>query len=870
MSTKQINSNNEEQLMDYLKKRTRTLETENKELRAEVVKLANVKDAPLVEYYLRLRRDLLEEIDKMKIESNVTVINQTSQNDKLENKILYLNSQLLDVTNREKTMTLATTKKTYEQTLQSERDLFSNSNQNVEYQSPQMTIVVSSKQPMQSSEKSKKEIQTIDTREKENCLTEEENEKIKTFINVDNNNPVNNENEIYIKEQEDKIILYETLLRESEFKIKDLNCIINEQKESFEDNQKKTEYEIESWKQKYNSIMTTNETLSNEYKKVYEDSNKNFKISAERNQYELEKKVMHLERLCQKRENDIELSLKIYNESINKKEKDVESMKSQFKTLTANYEKMHTSYEEYLLQLTKSLDNIKKLYFTREKEFINITNYYLNSMNDYSKPLNNLDTVKNQLELRFNAQMKEIEDLRTKVEEDENKIIVLENEHLDYKPKMRMKLTQSIKGYEESLATINKTHGELNTRLEKLVGFMTKIEEKIKLFNSILEDNKTLTEKNNTLECQLKMNDPNIQNNEILNLREQLFKAEKDNEVKAHTLKEYEDMFKQYDEAAATNKTVMYDEVVMKLRAEIARLNAQLFNLNKTKDGIEKFYQTELKNMMNKISKLNEHNDELENIIRKMENDFMGKKETILNLWMLEFKEFKENLINLQDIKALISKFSIQGDELTKHKEYICNEELYLMRQEIKVKDDSFDKLKQVHEKENKKNKDIVNRYTSSIDSKMKIFETLIANKQLELNSVKNERDKLKEIGENKLKLSEQELVVWKEQKEVLDKLTQDHLNYKGGEITLLKNQIISLQKEIAGIRKAFDCNLGNVMKSIDEQMFLIKDREAFTVKQLEGIEEQFAAYKDEKERLFKLIRKENEQLKQQNNLLKK
>jgi len=95
--------------------------------------------------------------------------------------------------------------------------------------------------------------------------------------------------------------------------------------------------------------------------------------------------------------------------------------------------------------------------------------------------------------------------------------------------------------------------------------------------------------------------------------------------------------------------------------------------------------------------------EELRSVIRKMENDFVGKKETIFNLWILEFKEFKENLMTIADIKAIIERFKIEGEELTEHKDRVYNEELYLLRQEIKVKDDSFDEMKKTFDIERKK-----------------------------------------------------------------------------------------------------------------------------------------------------------------------
>jgi hypothetical protein len=73
-----------------------------------------------------------------------------------------------------------------------------------------------------------------------------------------------------------------------------------------------------------------------------------------------------------------------------------------------------------------------------------------------------------------------------------------------------------------------------------------------------------------------------------------------------------------------------------------------------------------------------------------------------LRIWMLEFKEFKENLVAISEIKDLRARFKISREELTEHKDRIYNEELYLLRQGMKIKDDLVNSLKQNFENEGK------------------------------------------------------------------------------------------------------------------------------------------------------------------------
>ena len=67
-----------------------------------------------------------------------------------------------------------------------------------------------------------------------------------------------------------------------------------------------------------------------------------------------------------------------------------------------------------------------------------------------------------------------------------------------------------------------------------------------------------------------------------------------------------------------------------------------------------------------------------------MENDYFGKKETIFNLWMLEFNEFKAKLLSVNELKAVCSKFDSAGDQLRSLQKEFLSEELMLLRNEVR------------------------------------------------------------------------------------------------------------------------------------------------------------------------------------------
>lgn len=81
-------------------------------------------------------------------------------------------------------------------------------------------------------------------------------------------------------------------------------------------------------------------------------------------------------------------------------------------------------------------------------------------------------------------------------------------------------------------------------------------------------------------------------------------------------------------------------------------------------------------------------------MINKLEHDFSAKKDTIYNLWLMEFKEFKENLFTMTEIKECLVKFNVQGEEIKIFADRIYSEELLLLREEMKVKDKLAEDIK--------------------------------------------------------------------------------------------------------------------------------------------------------------------------------
>ena len=906
-------------LNNYFKTKVRSLEVENKGLKDELILLRGNNDVNIIEYYLRLRTDLLSEIETLKETKESNELNYKNENDLLKAEVSQLKHELSVLMNQKNKVATNNNSSNNNNNIINHKIIDNTLSQRPNIISDRDSVIVANV-PTNMNTLSMTDINTNTNANYINSIHTNNNEypEHTTDFNINsarshqmqfhpnqmfsldnyNNNisssqffrgssikrefdPSNNisteieylgnsNDKEKVSELEDKVMELETKLSEKDFLIKDQNDKITELHNLLHSTNEHTKNEIATWKTKYNSIISSNKTINDQYQCQFDDKIKSYKTTMETTKYELEKKIMHLETVLDHKEKDFNVQIELNRDNLLEKEHAILELKNTLQSLQSNYSLMYSHYNEHLLKLITNLNNMRNLYFTREQEFVNITKYYLDMVNEYSQPLHDNATPKHKIEAQFVSQSKDIVKLQRQIETAASEITALTNENNDAVPKMRMKLTKTIQDYDTKLNGIVSTHGDIKTKLEVLFDFTKTMEDKLNKFNSVMEDNKKLIDKINLLECQCKMNDPQSKNNQILFLREKICRLEKETQVKTALIKDYDELFKNADTKTLNSKSLTNDEVIIKLKSEITVLNSHINNLHKCKDNIEKFYQLELKNLIDKITCVNTANDELLGTIRKMENDFQGKKETTLNQWMLEFKEFKDNLLRIENIQSIITSFNVDGDGLTKHKEYICNEELFQLRQEIKGKDDALEQLKLSHDKENKRNERIIENYKKTTDKRMEMYDELIESRNKGINAVRNEKQKLLEFYLKKKNLLESEKKCWKEQTEEINAIIKDQGKLKDKQIEMFQKETEELEHEIHCAKENKDVQLDTIIQQMNVQMKLIKDREEFTVNQLDLLQKQFDMYKDEKERVIKVLKMENEQLKNFNNLLNK
>lgn len=782
--------NNQISILGYLNEKIKYLEIENLELKKEIS--FKCSDNEKIEYYLRLRKELLEEIERLKNENIASQLSSNGQVERLRQEVDYLTkltskkevemsspkSNELECFSTQRTFRLIEgrdsskfrdtggnfgmkTSSKYFQPLNDEamtsnfsEEMFPSQNFSSDRN---LSIKLGNEKELAGLQSSTAPFTSSNFFEEQ--FASAASMKIEQPV-VHNSSPQNpstaNPYLPIISDLEDRIKLLENIVKEKDVEITKLSFTQAEENSRIIKQNEILQKDIESWKQKYVSVLNSKKSLSEEYSELANSFQQNIKKETEKTIFDLEKKIVQLEKLNCKLEQDSEQISKMSAESEHYKQRELDILKTNTKTVIDHYEQLYRVYEENMKNLTKQTDNLKQLYVARETEFINITNYYTETIDNYSKPITDLSNPNafQTLEERYVSQTKETEELRKKLDESIRENTKLRTDFIEAKPKMRQKISEALFQYDENIKQIVDNHNNLEGKLENILSFMKYFDEKFIFFSSLIEDNKKLEEKINILECQIRVVDIDSKNEEIYELKESNLRLARDCELKSMLLKEYEDQFSRATETIAPGqkkrKDLLSSEIVLKLKTEISLLSAQILSLNRTKDSIEKFYQNEIKKNMENLYLKNEKIEDLRSVIRKMENDYTGKKETIFNLWMLEFKEFKNNLITIADIKSLIERFKVEGEELTVHRDRIFNEEFYMLREEIKVKDGLYNDAQKNYEKEKKNLDAMIEGYKKNIDGKLLIYEDLSNLKKFELSALKAEKESLKALQFNK------------------------------------------------------------------------------------------------------------------------
>jgi hypothetical protein len=749
-----LKDSNQEKIIEQLHEKLRFLEIENNELRNEIA--SNSSDRERIEYYLRLRRSLVEEIEKVQKERINDELNFNTELTKLRQEVCHLN-ECLDKEKVEKAILMSTKS--------NEEDLFS-TQMSKSPKKGKLKFFQNEYDAMSNfSEDIKEPIALLSTANDFNKTKSMHKEGLYNhlFMSSQNNfleeaNPINNNSNSYlpiINELEERIRSFEAIIVQKDKLIDELREVKKDDLGRINKQIDDLRKEAETWKAKYTTVLGTNKAIGQEYLDSNTKSLEGHKVSMGKTVYDFEKKILHLEKQCEKYEEDIKTLIRMQNQVEGSKNEENENLKANLGVVIENYGNLNKGYDDNFKMLNSQLETLKKLYISRENEFVHVTNYYNDAIKTYAKPLHEINNREhiNYVHKTFADQVKEIEHLKTSLENAIRDHTKLQNEYLNTKPRMRQRVEEAMSQCEKIIKQLSANHNSIEAKLDYLYNFMNFFDEKFVFFNTLIEDKRKMEQKYDLMDCQLKMIDIDGKNEEIAKLKEHVFKMTRDIEVKNSLIRDYEELIDKISQNQNNPKykqKMVPEETVLKLKAEIAMLANQILQLCQTKEGIEKFYQVELDNCMYIIRQKNEKIDDLSNVIRKMENDISGKKETIFNLWMLEFKEFKDKLLTMTDIKSIIERFKIEGEELNVFRETLQDEELVLLREEMKVKDQIYKESQKTYESEKASLTDMLDGYRKTIKTKIDTFDKVVAMKEGLMDSIRKHSEGIGSIDTHK------------------------------------------------------------------------------------------------------------------------
>lgn len=773
-------------IINYLNDKVRFLEAENKALLNEVTNNHSFTEKEKINYYLRLRKELIQENERLVSEKKVREMSHKSELEKLNLEISELKEKLriAKMTPQEKNLEiLSFDRKPDTQQIVNEGN---DKKEEESFVAKTKFFKDIDKHAKNEEQKEKNQITQLLKEQKERQVGPKNS--IYNLNKKDHNNPFIP----VIDDLEERVKLLEQTIREREADILESEEVNQTNEQIFAREKAALQLEITKWKEKYLLILATRKTISQEFSELNVKTTENIKRSMSKQTYDMESKILHLEKMNKKLNDDMSSMVKADHDIDHQKINQISNLKKDLKNLMDNYDDLYHNYEESLKILTKQIDSIKQLYLTRENEFINITNYYIDTINDFSRPVTDIVSNPSNLKILEESlilQNKQTEEMRRLAEKHIKENSMIKSENFESKAIMRQKINDAMKFYDDTIANISDNHKTIEEKLEKIIGFMEVFDQKFVLFNSLIEDKKNLTDKVNELETKIRMISNEDQMKEVLNLRESNFKLTKELESKVHLLKEMEEIQEtifnfqtdnhikgKHSKINSSNpndvsspsygktnlkrgtitssnfqksKEVSMDTII-KMKSEIAILSSKIVEITRSKEQIENFYQEEIRKLLVAVEEKNEIIDELKSIISKNENEHSSKKETIFNLWMIEFKEFKENLISISDIKNVIEKFKIEGNELKIQRDKLVSEEIYLLRQEIKTKDKSIQDLKNNYKKENSSLNDMIEVYKKGMDNRITSLDNLIQMKTNEVTALKNEKKRVQVIEQRK------------------------------------------------------------------------------------------------------------------------
>ena len=796
-----VNSTVIESLINRIKK----LEKENHQLKEDIEKISS-HEKGVLDYYTNIRKEIFFKIEDLNKKIKEFNKNKVIEGKKAKKDLDYINGQLKEA---------------------------SSLNQNL-----------------------KEQLESIQNNieDNDNLLKKEENVQLKNLPNNDK-----------VEELDYHINSLTSEIAKNDYLIKDQKEAINGLQEMLDSQTKSLNEELSNIKNKYHNLLGSTKITEDYFDRDFNEKTEEFKKDMENNIYQLTKKLLNSnsdlqtenvgkENLRQKCENDIEA-----------KNNQISELKKNIKNTQTNYELLYKLCIDQISKYNENYSKFKSIFFEREKDFINVSNYYKDIMGQYNKPLLDKENENNKLENEYHENASKVMDLQSQNDSLYLEIENLKQKQLNQSSDIRKEISSNIANNDNKLS-----QKELTQKIKKFKTFFNEVTQKNQTIEKLSKDNKTLINENKNLENKLAKyysskggeDDPDTIKLKIKKLEEEaLYKNE--------AIKNYEEMFKD-DISEMEEQDEVRDDVIKRLKNQVEGLKGQIDKLLQTKSNMDNYYNNEINGLKNKMVSLINENKELRKGNQTVQNEMTTKQQKLVDSWIKVFKEFKKCFGSINDVQNLITKFSNTNNSLAKTKEFKDEKELKKLREEANNKEKKIKELNEIKNKEENKLRKSIQDMTKTIQEKLALFNELNNKKNSIVTEIEGQAGELVKINENKMNYGNNEIKGIEENKKKLIDLIGIMKGQKLVEIENLKNQIKTLEEQVKNDDEKYLNEIQELKINCDEQLKIIKDREDYITKQTDIVSNNLKSLANQNEKAVEALRQENQQLKNKNYTLSK
>ena len=823
-------SHNNKQEIANLMAHVKQLEEENEQLYENILKMGNKKQKKSLEYYVRLKKDLLEEENKLKNQLSVLENDKEQEKKGISFKLYNLKKKLDEKISENKTL----------------KSLIDSHNKELEQKSKSLTR-----------------------------------------RNVELKNEINDKK---IEELEATVTNLTNALSEKEFTVNEQKEKIDELQRQIDTLNETMNAEINDIKLQYENVYSASKQNEENFNKLYEDKTNNMKNDIQSNKYQLEKKLVHSKNLLNHLEKENNILKNVFESDLQIKKNEVNNLKENYEKINNLYNEFAKLCGGNLEKLKNNIKQMKEIYLDRENEIENISKIYVESMNNYaqaleetekSKNLINTDSIENSILMNKLGEKKRI------LEEQINEFNKIKDESIgDDLPSIQNKISNM----NQNVNHLNEKQKEFSTKIKKVndfTNFLTKNNNIVTALEQDITKNKKRKE-----DLENKIHKMNIVEDEELNqLKEKLQKLEQDKTTKEESLKNYEKKFEEIIESMDNQEEVRTD-VLKRLGDQIKNYQSQIDKLLESKDNMQAYYIEEVKKLKDKIQMITAENNELKNDNVQIQQENKSRK-NIDDLCNKEYTEFKDAFYSISDIENMISEFNKSSEEIKGLRENLLSDEFLKIKEDIKIKKKELKILKNTT-KDNatstnrvstnksiitstsinantnmikKKPENEIDEINRNIKLKLKIYNSLVNKKIKEVNGLEQHIKLIKDYNNYSKKSGENQELLCAENKIMTDEMVNELIGLNQFEEEL-KREVQFLEEKLKTNKEAHSNSLQILNNNVNQQLNAIKDRENYIVKQSEQITEGLKKNANQKKNAIDILKIENQQLKDRNYII--